>query len=348
VLFVARDGYTLQKVYDIIKTDKTVNSHYVYASRMTNTIVNNLEHTINNLLLQKKRKELEIIMKYFSLTDGELSERYDKNLCSMEKIEDFFRENKLLIKNVADSAKNAYATYIASKVGDSNSFICVDSAPSKWSFQTLLCSLCQNTQILGAYVAIWSLPKKPFSFVSFIDYNKMNQISRELARFLFLLELLISAPEPPVISLTADGKPIYRDILKDELEKIKISHFINAGAIEFAKEVKMLFLVTNVTLDYNTILNLFKVYNCHYTLKDTRHRAYVKLDNDAYHLHYFPVFNDKLKVYLFGFIPFPKLSAKKIWELLDNLNKNLFTITISDYEIVVYYKGVQIAKICAC
>ena len=128
LFFVARDGYTLQKVYDIIKTTKT-KSHYFYGPRILNVVCN----------MDYKRDEgfntsvaSSVLLNHFRDKFTQLPDLADADACN-----NYVLENISVIKKLCEIKKNEYEKYIASFNSGAKPAI-VDSCTIKFSGQKLL------------------------------------------------------------------------------------------------------------------------------------------------------------------------------------------------------------------
>ena len=86
VIFAARDGYSLQKIFELIKTKSSIKSNYVYASRALANI---------------KKDEY---MKYFKTLDIDTS----KNVAIVDSVSGYLSAQKLLERNLGKKLKGYY------------------------------------------------------------------------------------------------------------------------------------------------------------------------------------------------------------------------------------------------
>lgn len=171
LLFVARDGYALHRVF--VALYPQVAATYVYAPRMTSLLAT-LNMGTDNAVVAERNALLQNYRKVHGLnTDAEVFQ------LSRNKIEN-------------------YSRYLRMVVGKGKNVGVVDGFSASFSAQTLI-EKALNRRTHGFYLGIADCGK--------IDAWHKSLLSNVSP---FFMEFLFSAPEPPIQDVL-DGKPIYRN-----------------------------------------------------------------------------------------------------------------------------------------
>ena len=84
---------------------------------------------------------------------------------------------------------------------------------------------------------------KQFDVTPFFDQSNYKKNNSHIfsSKWMFM-EYLISSPEPPIISITEDGKPVFKNMAhKMELRRQQHYKHISAGELQFARDMKRYF-----------------------------------------------------------------------------------------------------------
>ncbi len=248
VFFVARDGYLLKQIFDMInKLD--IKSNYIYAPRVVN-YVTNLEYDKN------LKEQPDIICKYFNINvdENELETYIDKNA------------NKL--KNMAKKAKEeiGYNKYINQFVDNNLTNIAVvDTISNNLSAQKLIEKEI-NINTIGFYVLTIKNRYANQCCYSFIEKKLKNKFLKK--NITDLIELVCSSPEKPIV-MFENGHKIYQNkIKKEEKERQEIYIKIEKGVLDFVKDVLSTFKYRELCFNKYVCMEHFLFYIDNISKKD--------------------------------------------------------------------------------
>jgi len=300
LLFVARDGYTTQKIFQ--KLFANVPSYYVYAPRFTNMLSRLDFGETSHIQTEREQILLHFLNKEVCLNLN------DKDLCNTNVRHQLLTENKNLLKKYAKEEKKAYASYISSLNLPKGILGVVDTVSLSFSAQKLISSICLN-EVKGYYVNALATGKNISSFS-----HRGSAIS-----FCHFIEFLMAAPERPIQRIK-NKAPVYKeDINKHEQYKINIYSDICKGAISGAEYLNH----QNVTISENSWYQWFNAFYNNPSEEDKKMMKNIQNGIDANHTRYEPIFpnwyivdkknfpqTENEKIYIFN-IPFLKICKKK-------------------------------------
>ncbi|MBP5534335.1 MAG: hypothetical protein J6Y03_02370 [Alphaproteobacteria bacterium] len=215
--FVARDGYSFEKVFNLINKDENLKARYTYAPRFTN-LLSYLDFG-PSFIVAERRKILSEFLKEQGVP-----------INSADDLEKFDAE----LKNFSQLERSEYEKYIASlnfgkKIG------VVDSLSLSFSAQRLIAKSVKDSEVVGIY---WHYDPLTDSVLPKEAYDT----NAAWPMFSDILELLMAAPESPIQRIK-DCKPIYKKpISKYEQIKIDLYPTLSEMIVEFARLVKELSL----------------------------------------------------------------------------------------------------------
>lgn len=308
ICFVARDGYTLKRVFDIINPHTQIKSHYVYAPRFTNTLAY-IDFGNKNVLAERKNVLLKFLI--------------DKGIATPS---DSIEQHMSTLKKFAATERDEYKMYL-DKLHLGKRVGIVDSISMSYSAQKLITKNLDSTDTVGFYW--WTIPvddqEKP-NLHQF--YNGKNRPG-----FCHLIEFFFAAPERPIHRIV-NGKPIYKENI-DKYEQIKIDLYptISKAMTEFASiameyglapvvdDDAMFDWINNFVVladnnDYKQFHNIKNGVDQSHTKYDpvlpkTRKPKYHKILREIRHIFFRKKHNENwTKVYIFGIRVFT-LSEKK-------------------------------------
>lgn len=302
ILFVARDGYSLKKVFDIIKPE-SVKTHYIYAPRIIYYLITLDFSMIKYFHLDDAIKS---VLEYYKDKDEYLQKKTPKTTSAIEGYK-FILSNIEIYKKLAKQEYQKYKEYIEKfNIGKNNIGI-VDTGSLFKTSQKIISLFLEKENITGYY---WVLFK-----------NKMYQSNQYIAKSFQkeknskildwnLTEFLITSPEPPIKNIS-DSKPVYSSPSKFEEKRIEIYKHISDGIVEFSKIAKNCFWELETFIYNEEITNLLNIlinnpsgYDKKYfksmrMYEDTNHK-----DKAVYVIQRWFIKNRGKKYYLFSFIPF--------------------------------------------
>ncbi len=310
LLFVARDGYTLQKIFKTFNTK--IKNYYIYAPRFLNLICR-LDYAREN------KNQSSTVVDYFSKIIPQLKKLANSNKFNKAiDYHNFIQENKKIIEKYALTEWNNYRRYLSKTPLDKNSSIgLVDTITCEFSSQKLL----QNTinlPIIGFY---WSVIRTQFQgiynhqqFIQNSGFGVTN--SKVFTKNWNFIEFLMTAPEFPIKKITPNGYPVY-DNNPSEYEKIRKQIYpqISDNAVSFSNDVKSFFNGQNIFLDAPILIRWINCFCDNPTHIDVKTMASIRHAPDSNHNVYVPLFSTIMQWSLILKMPCCalKIAKKTIW-----------------------------------
>lgn len=220
ILFVARDGYSMHKVFDMLKSaDDSIKTYYVYAQRMLRA---------KCLLDYADSHNADLIVQ--QLQDAGVN--VPKFTCFAEK-ENFIHLNLPVLYKKAEKSRSDYCKYL-SEIGicaDDKTLV-ADSGAATFSAQRLLATMLDQ-DLQGVYSIITN---SRYAHTNNIKYNVWAENPEDIKNITSLIEFVFMAPEPPIIDIKAN-KPIYQTkIHPAEQFRNQIAVNISDGIIAFVRD----------------------------------------------------------------------------------------------------------------
>lgn len=328
VLFVARDGYSLKKVFDLIKPE-SVKTHYIYAPRIIYYLIT---LTFPFPFPFHVKDAIESVLRYYKTKDKYLQENTPNNINSIYDGYNFILNNIEIYKKFAKQEYQNYKEYIEKFNIGKNKIGVVDTCSQFKTSQKIISLFLGKENTIGYY---WILLDNNFEVYKY--NSKAFQKEKEHTIFDWnLIEFLITSPEPPIKNIS-DSKPVYSVPSKYEENRMEIYKYISDGIVEFTKILKTYFDGLETFIGYkevvnwiNTLIDMPTDYDKKY-LKDMRQyedinhadksvniiqRWFIKISGRKYYLFSFiPIlrkeefFGEEIKYYLFSFIPIMKIKT---------------------------------------
>ncbi|MCH7296015.1 HAD-IA family hydrolase [Acinetobacter higginsii] len=305
LLFVARDGYLLQKAFKQFHVGG-IKTSYVYAPRLLN-LVYRLDYEKQNIESAKAIVDF-YAHKYAdiaALTEG-------RSFNKASHYHDFIQEHKHHFEQHAEQMYADYHHYIDTIIGKDEQVGIVDSKTVALTSQKMLEDVLQRP-INGFY---WStlLPyrTKKYAFDTFIPNNLNTLDSNVFTKNWKFVELLLSSPEFPIYGVSMKGQPIYKDNPSKDERLIKENYAeIVQGAEAFFADIKAIFGQTNLYLEGGDLVAWTNIF-CDYPRGvDVEKMTEVRLAVDVSHHRAIPLFS--MKTSLADFLKQPKTTLN-IWK----------------------------------
>lgn len=224
ICFVARDGYLLKKIYEVLNCSKDgLNARvlYIFAPRII-AIVSSITSEDDLDKLSDKHKEL--IADYFSIISNESIEHTAKNPI------DYVNNNKTIIMEYAKKMMYEFKKYLKTNLLTSEGEIyLVDSRTEGFSAQ-LLVEKAIGKNVSGLYYVVGQ-DNNNFEYKSYQRERQNVYLNWQI------IEYVMSAPTPPILGVS-DGKPIYGKMTTYEKERINKFGSIEKGVLEFVSDMK--------------------------------------------------------------------------------------------------------------
>ncbi len=302
-LFVARDGYSLQKVYEIIKTSNKTKSYYLYAPRILNLICNldlNAQLAYGGI---DAAAALSTLIDYFK-TAKCFHNLHIPDHSNLKQQINFVKSHLQEYKNLAKQEKEKYMSYLKNQdLSINNKIALVDTISGFLSSQKFLEGIL-NKKIKGYYWIIWASTD-----ITNYDVSTLQREREILFHEWNLMEFFMTAPTPPIQNVV-DNKPQFKPVLPYERARINAYSYVSEGAIEFAKTIKNIFIDIDVFSNYKTLTDWINSFIDMPTDEDKKHFVNIKHAYDANHTQFIPLCEHWYKKYkitkrhcLFKFIP---------------------------------------------
>ncbi len=216
LMFVARDGYILQKIFNILYPD--IRTDYFFASRLSALFATQYfgEKAAD---IQKRRKYcLDYLRKNHDvrLTDGEAEAFYESGMLP--------KEAKVVLDGISKKERSQCEAYFAQFKFNPDHSALVDGTSGNLTVQRFLSAL--YDQDVFTYYLLTMLP---------VEYGETlyHSASRD-ARYLGFSEFLLGAPTPPLDRIE-NGRPVFKeDVPYFEKYKISVSEEMADGALACA------------------------------------------------------------------------------------------------------------------
>ena len=201
ILFVARDGYLLHKVFQDIEPN--IKSHYVYAPRRLMSTAF-LKYNPNSSKTSSK------IIGYCATQDQRIKEAY-KQLGENNAYNNhnFIQQHIDIIKPIIQKNHDNYKRYIDSIVTTDKKIGVVDGFSRGYTTQRLLSRFLKN-DILGIY---YLLAVDPVNGIKTVEFNNRDYDIKPkeyiIPKYLCFFEMILSSPEDPIEYVSVEGKPLY-------------------------------------------------------------------------------------------------------------------------------------------
>jgi predicted HAD superfamily hydrolase len=314
--FVARDGYLLKKAFDLLKTSKT-RSHYVYAPRILNFIVNmNDQNGIEGL------NAVRAIIGYFRGIDEKLDSVTPAQIDTLEQGRTFLNDHQHEYQRFTDFEKSNFAKYLDNMCAGKRIGV-IDTLTGNFSSQKLVAAILGERVAKGYYWNIygdlWKNKKCP-PFRVFKEGYEHWFLNWEI------MEFVMTSPEPPVASIS-EGCPVFKKVVKEELARIERFTLMAEGVMDFIKHMRNIFGNLRLSISADDIIELMNIFFTMPTKADKKEFNSLKHATDPSHTVYRPLMpawhdnttltmnheeTDEKKFFLFNIIPFLKIRYTRL------------------------------------
>lgn len=283
VLFVARDGYLLQKAFEQIAPQ--IKHHYVYAPRFLNLICR-LDYDVG------QPKQAQAIVEYFQMHYTEIDVQARQfNFDHIQAYVSFIQQHLGLFQHYAKLEMQQYQNYLGGFIGNETLAI-VDSKTIAFSSQKFI-QTALNRKVQGFY---WStlLPDQThtFDYHEFIPNLQQHKDSNIFTYNWKFVEMMLSSPEAPIQGVSEDGQAIYKSDTHSFDQQLAYNHQqISAGASVFFNDLKRIYgdyRIDFTARDLVSWVNLFCLYP---TKQDIQQMSQIEMAADIAHQDYQPLFS---------------------------------------------------------
>ena len=270
LICAARDGYTIQKIINILNPE--IRTHYIYASRAIN-LLTSLDYS-NELPWTSKAESIISMFKDYSA--------YFKKSCEKENIQTQQDRIKLIekcrnvLEPISKSINNAYLEYLKKFDIQEKKIALFDITAGSYNSFKLLRRCLPEKDILGLY---WfALENKDFKYKEYSNYSKAHVHNYEL------LEFIVTAPELPIKGFSTTGELIRYD---NKQENIRMQKYfdVSQGELNWTKDYVDTYQ-TSINFDSEILTEFINVFCDYYTLKDYLYFRPIKHGLNETHTRY--------------------------------------------------------------
>lgn len=304
LFFIARDGYSLQKVFDLFNTK--INTSYIYAPRLLNLIYR-LDYNSNDY------SQVKAIAKFYS---NEFKIKTD--ISTIDSCNKFINDNFDQIKFKSKELYNNYKNYLHSKSYNNEKIGLIDTITINFSAQRLI----ENSIDNNCWGIYWIAEKYNIcnNFSEFTQYD-FETLKKNYFKVWTFIEFLLSSPEFPIIGVNNIGSPIYNQTpSKYEKFACDIYEQISIGEVEYTKYLLSIFGDFKVSFDYKVIVDWINCFIEYMPQNDIQKMKDIKLGDDMAHTRYIPMFCEHISFNNYLLKPFKtkkeikSLKCKSKWQ----------------------------------
>ncbi len=286
-LFIARDGFILQKVFDLINPD--LKTHYVYAPRiiaLAGTLDLSRKFEFNDF---EGISGVNALKDYYAAKYEKESGKINKEKIEIKTRKDayqYYLSNKEKWENYSKQEIEDYKNYLESLDISGNKIALVDMMTTFFTAQLFLSKSLENKSLCGYYYWISRIFDDRYGRQLHFENFNNNWY------YIPFVELLITSPEMPVKGLSRN-KPVYKtNNIESERVRGFSTSFISKGAIEFSECLINIFGNIDIPLDairLNEWINGFR-----FNPTDMDKKMFAKLSHswEIDHREYNPIFPD--------------------------------------------------------
>lgn len=279
VLFVSRDGYILQKIFNYLLEDKAPNNCYVYAPRSL-ALKCFLDWGGQFTYLKEIMKLTQGICPAFKNIPDNFKDAVSLFEQNKDKLSDFSKKNYLEYKKYFDSLNIK-----------GENFAVVDMVSGAFSAQRFLDKFLQKPSN-GIYFATYNHYSGSIKHSVFYDKYLEPKDSFKVN----ILELLITAPEFPVKDIK-DGLPVYNDKNIHDKTRKNIYPEIEKGILDFVKDYNEKY--NNQSISSNTIYKILEKLVNHPDKTTKKHLKNIYYTPDAFGEEFLEIFGIKARITVF-------------------------------------------------
>ncbi|MEI0532266.1 HAD-IA family hydrolase [Brachyspira pilosicoli] len=331
VLFIARDGYTIEKIFNLINDNKyNINTYYLYSSRSINLEICKCYKNPTSWWIERIDLFIEIFKKISPQFLSMLPEQFD----DIDDKITFLINNEDILNDLSDKILEKYTKYINNFNISSNKIAMFDTAGFAFNSMKLLKKIFPNADILGLYWCINSEDRDDFWCKA---YQKMLNVFFE---YYDILEFLITAPELPLQYLDENGKFYFSD---NKYEKVRAEIYkdISYGEILFSEDLLSIFKNYSVDFDCYSLVTLTNIFINNLDDMDISKFSNILHSSDELHTVYKQFLNLKKIEYNNQEHNNPEYNNIS-FSLLAINNFSLFSIDIDNKYIKIQLLGIKI------
>ncbi len=283
LLFAARDGYTLARVFETFK-NPDISSGYIYALRFLNRICRLDYH-------KGSQDQTQAVINHFKNKSPELAAVTPEKPLSAQEGHAFIQKYIHLIRPLAEEEFANYKKYLAGYIKHAGDVGIVDSITFSFSAQKLIEAVLGKESVVGYYWSVIpSSASTAYRYEHFLPETDRIEDSRVFTHRWDFMEFLFTAPEPPVKNITAKGEAVHAPHVPPEEERrIAAYRVLSDGMTAFAEDVYRIFGRKDIFLTAPFLINWLNWFFLHPTKEDTRQMAAIFHASDTNHQTYVPL-----------------------------------------------------------
>lgn len=304
LLFIARDGYVLQKLTNILKSNKSLKTYYIYAQRILRArmlLDYGDEHNADLLLnvLDEKLPRTKEIKTY------------------KDKVS-YLNSNTSILNDSARQKCEEYVKYLkAQGVDFFKNIAVVDTGAATFSAQQIL-EKALGKKVCGLYTII---SRADYAKEKNISYNVWSPNPNDIKNITNLIEFCFSSPEMPIIDLV-DGKPVYiKHPRSEEIYRTSIYPMIASGILDFAYDIKDRLKGLDIEFSAKEVNKYIESYCANLSHIDTKMLEGVYSSSNASHTEYNNRLLKQIKVNSKRFDP--AILKHKIFSITNEYKNNI-------------------------
>lgn len=291
LLFAARDGYTLQRVFQSF-SNNNIHTSYVYALRFINRICR-LDYHKDSL------DQVLAVLSYFRDKSPQLAQLLPVLPQSAKEGHKFIQEHLNIIAPLAQKEFSHYREYILRHVKEPGDVGVVDSITFSFSSQKLIAAALYQRNVVGYYWSVIpSATSDAYRFEHFLPCTNRIEDEHVFTTHWDFMEFLMTAPEPPVKNITEQGIPVYGNKIAPE-EQMRIGAYIKVsdGMTEFAQDCAHIFGNRNLFFSGPFLVRWINWFLCYPKEEDALEMAAIWHASDTNHSQYMPLLSYRPSVY---------------------------------------------------
>lgn len=268
LLCVARDGYIVKKILDILKTDD-IKTFYIYAQRILRARI---------LLDYGDEHNADLLVYVMSEKLGQIPDF--KNFDEKEKwIKGHIHE----LRPLAEQKKEEYLDYLVqSGIDINNNMMLIDTGAATFSAQKIIEHV-TNKRILGVYTLIANEKR---AAENHIRYSVWAETPKDISSVTGMIEFLFTSPEPPVADFV-EGRPVYmKNPLPQELKRGEACPLIAEGIVRFVCDIKNRFQNLLVSMNAKEVDKYVQYFCLHLNPVDKKMLGEIYCSSNASHTQY--------------------------------------------------------------
>ena len=299
LICVARDGYTIEKIVNILAQE--IKTHYIYAGRCIN-ILTSMDYSSDYSWCHKPASLIRLTRE---LSDEFAQKSKDTDLNSASACTAVIEKNIDLIEPIANEVFSKYLDYLKNFDIREERLALFDITGGSYNSYKLLKRSLPNKDILGLYW--YALDNPEINCCKYSDHTQYTVSNYEL------LEFLITAPELPVKNLHPEDGFVRIDN-KYEKQRIKCYQNISEAEIQWSKDYLDSFKET-VIFDPVILVEYMNVFCNKPSRKDVKHLSTVFHGKDEAHTIYERLFPKRKNIFQKMFYT-KKHNGHKIFSIL--------------------------------